>query len=111
MSQVGSFLIAFTRGSMTKRSKRLNLKAQVARISAPIRKSKAWKVLRRKVLRSPFKGYFAKSWQELKKVEWPNRKTSWRLTFTVIVFSLFFAVLTAGLDYGFEKLAKQIFLK
>ena len=67
--------------------------------------------LLRKIFRSPFRGYFVSSWQELRKVEWPDRKTSWKLTFTVIFFSVFFSAFTAGLDVGFEKLAKQIFLK
>ena len=81
------------------------------KLTAPVRNNKAWKFLRRTVLRSPFRGYFVSSFKELKKVEWPDRKTSWKLTFTVVVFSTIFAVLTTSLDYGFEKLAKQIFLK
>lgn len=67
--------------------------------------------LLRKIFRSPFRGYFVSSWQELKKVTWPDRKTSWKLTFTVIMFSVIFSAFTAGLDVGFEKLAKQIFLR
>ena len=81
------------------------------KVTAPIRNSRVWKFLRRWILRSPFKGYFVNSWRELRKVEWPDRKTSWKLTFTVIAFSTIFAVITTSLDYGFEKLAKQIFLK
>ena len=73
--------------------------------------SKPKRSLLRKIFRSPFRGYFVSSWQELRKVEWPDRKTSWKLTFTVIFFSVFFSAFTAGLDVGFEKLAKQIFLK
>lgn len=79
--------------------------------SAPIRKTKAWKWLRKFILRSPFRGYFVSSWQELKKVTWPDRKTSIKLTGIVIGFSVVFAAFTAILDYGFEALAKQIFLK
>lgn len=79
--------------------------------TAPVRNSKIWKFLRRTVLRSPFRGYFVNSWQELKKVTWPNRKTATKLTVTVILFSAFFALLTSVLDLGFEKLARQIFLK
>lgn len=83
----------------------------LSRLTAPIRNSRVWKFLRRTILRSPFRGYFVSAWRELKHVEWPNRKTSWKLTITVIVFSTIFAVFTASLDLGFEKLAKQIFLK
>lgn len=65
----------------------------------------------KKIFRSPFRGYFIGSWREIKKVEWPDRKTSWKLTFIVIMFSVVFSLFTSGLDLGFEKLAKQIFLK
>lgn len=83
----------------------------LGKATLPVRSSKPWRFSRRTFLRSPFKGYFVSSWQELKQVTWPDRKTSWKLTFTVIMFSVLFAVLTTSLDYGFEKLAKQIFLQ
>lgn len=82
-----------------------------AKITAPIRNSRIWKFLRRTVLRSPFRGYFVNSWKELRQVTWPDRKTAWKLTFTVFLFSVLFAAFTSGLDYGFERLAKEIFLK
>lgn len=82
-----------------------------SKLTAPVRNSRIWKFLRRTVLRSPFKGYFKNSWKELREVQWPDRRTSWKLTFTVIVFSVVFAVITTSLDYGFERIAKQIFLK
>jgi preprotein translocase SecE subunit len=81
------------------------------KITAPVRRNRVWKFLRRTVLRSPFRGYFVSSWRELKKVQWPNRKTTWKLTLTVVMFSAVFAIITTSLDFGFEKLAKQIFLK
>lgn len=81
-----------------------------AKITKPVRSTRQWKWLRKYILRSPFRGYFAASWVELKHVTWPNRKTAWKLTGIVILFSLLFAVFTAALDYGFEKLAKQLFL-
>lgn len=82
-----------------------------SKITTPVRNSKVWKFLRRTVLRSPFRGYFVSSWKELKQVSWPNRKTAWKLTLTVFLFSALFAVFTSSLDYGFERLAKEIFLK
>lgn len=81
------------------------------RITAPVRNTAVWKFLRRTILRSPFRGYFVASFKELKNVTWPDRKTAWKLTFTVIVFSAIFAVFTTGLDYVFEELARRIFLK
>lgn len=81
------------------------------KVTRPLRHSRVWRFLRRTILRSPFRGYFVNSWHELKKVDWPNRKTSLKLTATVLLFSAVFAVFTASLDYGFEKLARLIFLK
>lgn len=83
----------------------------VRKATSPIRNNRVWKFLRRTILRSPFRGYFVNSWRELKHVEWPNRATAWKLTFTVFMFSVIFAVFTSALDLGFEKLARQIFLK
>src|SRR5690606_6291010 len=83
----------------------------IVRLTAPIRATRVWKFLRRTILRSPFKGYFVESFRELRKVTWPDRKTSWRLTIVVILFSAVFSAFTTLLDIGFEKLAKQIFLK
>lgn len=82
-----------------------------SKISSPVRNTRTWKFLRRTILRSPFKGYFVNSWKELRQVTWPNRKTAWKLTFTVIMFSALFAVLTSSLDFGFERLAREIFLR
>lgn len=80
-------------------------------MTAPIRNSRVWKFLRRWILRSPFRGYFVSAWRELRQVTWPDRVTAWKLTFTVIAFSVVFALFTTALDYGFERLAKELFLK
>lgn len=82
----------------------------ISKATMPMRKTGAWKWLRKYILRSPFNGYFVDSFRELKKVTWPDRKTAWKLTLVVIVFSVAFSVFTTLLDVGFEKLAKQIFL-
>lgn len=83
----------------------------LARITKPVRDTKVWKFLRRTILRSPFRGYFLESFRELKKVTWPSRKTTWKLTATVFFFSVFFAAFTSLLDLGFNELAKNILLK
>jgi len=98
---------------MGKRVKKVGskVKSGLKKVTRPVRETRVWKFLRRTILRSPFRGYFVQSWRELKKVTWPDRKTSWKLTFTVILFSAVFAIITTSLDFGFDKLAKQIFLK
>jgi preprotein translocase SecE subunit len=55
--------------------------------------------------------YFRNSWKELKQVTWLSRKESLRLTSAVIVFSVLFGILVAVVDYGLDKLFKQVLLK
>ena len=75
--------------------------------------SKAWKPFRTigkvvgYVLLIP---YFRSSLQELKQVTWPDWKLSWRLTWAVLVFSVFFGVIVAVVDFGLDKLFKQLIL-
>lgn len=55
--------------------------------------------------------YFRNSFRELKLVTWPNWKQSWRLTFAVLSFAAVFGVVIAGLDWGLDRLFKDILLK
>ncbi|HWB39157.1 MAG TPA: preprotein translocase subunit SecE [Candidatus Saccharimonadales bacterium] len=72
-----------------------------------------------KLLRRPFRliglilvpKYFRNSWQELKLVKWPSRRDSRRLTFAVIIFATVFGALIAIVDYGLDKLFRNILLK
>jgi preprotein translocase SecE subunit len=55
--------------------------------------------------------YLRNSWRELRLVTWPNRKESRQLTLAVMIFAIIFGVLVAGVDYGLDKLFKQVILK
>lgn len=55
--------------------------------------------------------YFRQSWKELRQVAWPTRRESWQLTSAVIIFSVIFGVLIALVDFGLDKLFKQVLLK
>lgn len=55
--------------------------------------------------------YLRNSWRELRLVTWPNRRQSRQLTFAVMVFAIIFGILVAGVDYGLDKLFKQVLLK
>jgi preprotein translocase SecE subunit len=55
--------------------------------------------------------YIRSSFAELKQVNWPNFKLSLRLTWAVLAFAIIFGVSIAILDYGLDKLFKQILLK
>jgi preprotein translocase SecE subunit len=56
-------------------------------------------------------GYIRGSIRELKQVTWPTRHEGFRLTSAVISFSVVFALVLAGVDYGLDKLFKQLLLK
>ena len=54
--------------------------------------------------------YIKDSWGELKLVTWPSFKESRRLTTAVIIFSVVFGLLIAIVDYGLDKLFKEVIL-
>jgi preprotein translocase SecE subunit len=56
-------------------------------------------------------GYFRSSWQELRQVTWPARREGRRLTTAVIIFSVVFGALIAVVDFGLDKLFRQVLLK
>jgi len=55
--------------------------------------------------------FAAGSVEELKRVTWPTRRESIRLTYAVIAFSVIFATVLAGVDYGLDKIFKHLLLK
>jgi preprotein translocase SecE subunit len=55
--------------------------------------------------------YFRNSWKELKQVTWPKFRESIRLTFAVFAFAAIFGALVAALDYGLDKIFKEVLLK
>lgn len=54
--------------------------------------------------------YFRNSFKELKLVTWPNFKTTWRLTFAVILFGTLFGLAIAGIDVILEKGFREVLL-
>lgn len=56
-------------------------------------------------------GYFKGSWEEIKLVRWPDRRSTWKMTGALIAFTLAFAVLILVLDYGFQQLFKLLLSK
>jgi preprotein translocase subunit SecE len=55
--------------------------------------------------------YFRNSWQELKQVTWPNWQQSRQLTSAVLIFAFIFGALVAIVDYGLDKVFKDVLLK
>jgi preprotein translocase SecE subunit len=50
------------------------------------------------------------AWGELRQVNWPSRRETWKLTLAVFVFAFVFGTLIAITDYGLDKLFKKIIL-
>ena len=55
--------------------------------------------------------YFKESWQELQKVQWPNREQTIQLSIAVIVFSAVFSIYSGALDYGYTQLLQRLITK
>ncbi len=53
-------------------------------------------------------GYFVNSWRELRLVEWPNRSETAKLTLAVFVFAAAIASFIAALDYGLDKVFREL---
>lgn len=58
-----------------------------------------------------FPVYVRNSWRELRLVTWPNRRESLQLTNAVIIFSVIFGLIIAGVDFGLDKLFKEFIVK
>ena len=54
--------------------------------------------------------YVRESWAELRQVTWPRFGQAMRLTFAVMLFSAFFAILVANIDQLLTKIFEEIIL-
>jgi preprotein translocase SecE subunit len=55
--------------------------------------------------------YVRNSWKELRQVTWPGRAKTWRLTYAVIVFSVAFGLIVAGVDFVLDRIFKELIIK
>jgi preprotein translocase SecE subunit len=55
--------------------------------------------------------YFRNSWKELRGVTWPSMKQARQLTLAVMVFAIIFGLVVAVLDYGLDKVFKEVLVK
>ena len=53
--------------------------------------------------------YFKESWQEIRQVRWPNRKETWKLVISVIVYVILIAGFIMLLDVLFNFIFSQIY--
>lgn len=54
--------------------------------------------------------YFAESYRELKRVTWPSRKETWRLTIAVFLFSGVFTGVIMLADFIFRNIIERVIL-
>lgn len=55
--------------------------------------------------------YVRNSWRELRQVNWPDRRKTFQLTYAVIVFSVAFGLIVAGVDFVLDRIFKEIIVK
>lgn len=54
--------------------------------------------------------YLRNAWNELRQVTWPGRKETWRLVMAVFIFAILLGAVIAILDFGLEKIMREIIL-
>lgn len=54
--------------------------------------------------------FFREAWGEVKQVSWPNRKETAKLTLAVFTFAIIFSLLIGVVDYGLDKLFRELLL-
>jgi preprotein translocase SecE subunit len=79
----------------------------VGRVLGPVLRLKPFRIIGRILL----PGYLRNSWAELRQVKWPTLAESRRLTVAVLIFAALFGAAIAVVDYGLDKLFRNILLK
>ncbi len=54
--------------------------------------------------------YFANAFAELRQVTWPKGKETWRLVLAVFIFAISIGLFIALLDFGLEKVFREVIL-
>ncbi len=81
-----------------------------AKFAARPFKAKPFRFIGKIISKILFLGYLQASWQELRKVTWPGRRETAQLTIAVFAFAIGFGLLIAVVDYGLDKLFKEVLL-
>ena len=96
----------------TKQSRKKAVKSALKKevnLPIPVPDNKVGKALNKK-RRLPLAKYVSESFTELKKVTWPSRKESLKLTFAVIVFTTIFTIFMSVADFGIGQVVERILL-
>lgn len=56
-------------------------------------------------------GFIGNAWLEIRQVTWPSRKETFKLALAVFIFSTVFGSFVAAVDYGLDKLFKEVIFR
>ncbi|MEO7364369.1 MAG: preprotein translocase subunit SecE [Candidatus Saccharimonadales bacterium] len=79
----------------------------VGRTAGKVFRRKPFRILGRILLPT----YLRSAFSELREVQWPKWKTARDLTFAVLVFAIAFGVVIAIVDYGLDRLFRDVLIK
>ena len=54
--------------------------------------------------------FIRNSWKEVRQVEWPTARETYRMTVAVFIFSVVFSILVGVLDFGLDKIFRKVFV-
>jgi preprotein translocase SecE subunit len=98
------------KGQASQKELKLKLPKKLKKVKEPkTSKSKFKKYFRFLKIFSIF-GFLISPFREIKLVTWPDWKTTLRLTFAVVCFSVIFGIMVSLLDWIFEIIFKKVFL-
>ncbi|MGI9027466.1 MAG: preprotein translocase subunit SecE [Candidatus Saccharimonadales bacterium] len=75
----------------------------------PLPDNRAGRILKKRVRLAP--KFMREAGQEIKLVTWPNFRETIRLTMAVFIFAVIFASIVGVLDYGLDKLFREVIIK
>lgn len=93
---------------LTKPVKKLNKVGGGKEYHLPLPDNKLGRFMRKRVRLWP--RFFGEAWAEIRQVTWPNRRQTVRLTFAVFIFALIFGIMVALLDFGLDKLFREVII-
>lgn len=106
------------------RARKQRIRKTAGRLSAPLKRvrqtgkreyhlplpdNRLGAILRKRVRILP--KFMIEAGQEIRLVTWPNARETTRLTIAVFVFAVIFATIVGILDYGLDKLFREVIIK
>lgn len=88
--------------------RKIKVKDSTKSKAAKAKPKKAPKLKKEKRDKTAKENYFVGAWRELRQVHWTNRRSTWKLTLAVLLFSLFFIAIVLICDYFFNNLMQAL---